>query len=45
MPKSDNFSYEVLLGDPEGIKADLIEGETMERNDLPVTRAAGRIWA
>ncbi|MFP5236650.1 MAG: nucleotidyltransferase domain-containing protein [Acidobacteriota bacterium] len=31
MPKADNFSYEVLLGDPEKIKADLLEGETMEK--------------
>jgi predicted nucleotidyltransferase len=31
MPKADNFSYEVLLGDPEKIKTDLLEGETMER--------------
>jgi predicted nucleotidyltransferase len=30
MPKTDNFSYEVLLGDPEQIKVDLIKGETME---------------
>jgi len=45
MPKSDNFSYEVLLGDPERIKADLIEGETMEKKDMPEMRAAGRIWA
>lgn len=35
MPKSDNFSYEVLLGDPEQIKIDLIKGETMENDDRP----------
>ena len=28
MPKADNFSYEVLLGDPEQIKVDLINAET-----------------
>lgn len=31
MPKAENFSYEVLLGDPEKIKADLLEGEAMEK--------------
>lgn len=30
MPKADNFSYEVLLGDPEQVKVDLLKGETME---------------
>jgi predicted nucleotidyltransferase len=29
LPKASNFSYEVLLGDPEQIKVDLIKGETM----------------
>lgn len=31
MPKAEDFSYDVLLGDPEKIKADLLEGETMEK--------------
>lgn len=35
MPKSDNFSYEVLVGDPEQIKVDLMQGETMENDDRP----------
>jgi predicted nucleotidyltransferase len=34
MPKADNFSYEVLLGDPEKIKADLLEGEAMEKDEV-----------
>lgn len=33
MPKSANFTYEVLLGDPDQIKADIIEGERMEKED------------
>lgn len=40
MPKADNFSYEVLLGDPEQIKIALVEGETLEQNDTPVPSAA-----
>ena len=40
MPKADNFSYEVLLGDPEQIKIALVEGETIEQNDTPVPSAA-----
>lgn len=34
MPKADNFSYEVLLGDLEKIKTDLLEGETMEKDEV-----------
>lgn len=34
MPKADNFSYEVLLGDPEKIKTDLLEGETMKKDEV-----------
>ena len=42
MPKADNFSYEVLLGDPEQIKIDLINGETMEKDDEPAISAVER---
>jgi predicted nucleotidyltransferase len=42
MPKADNFSYEVLLGDPEQIKLDLIEGESMERTEPPEQPAEKR---
>jgi hypothetical protein len=34
MPKADNFSYEVLLGDPEKIKTDVLEGEAMEKDEV-----------
>lgn len=43
MPKADNFSYEVLLGDPEQIKFDLVKGQTMEKDDerpIPYAREA-----
>ena len=42
MPKSDNFSYEVLLGDPEQIKVDLINGEKMEKDVEPATSGEER---
>jgi predicted nucleotidyltransferase len=45
MPKADNFSYEVLLGDPEQIKIDLINGETIEKDDEPATSGVKRTWA
>jgi hypothetical protein len=37
MPKAPNFSYEVLLGDPEQIEADLISAETMKEEEEPDT--------
>jgi predicted nucleotidyltransferase len=37
MPKAANFSYEVLLGDPEQIEADLISAETMKEDEEPGT--------
>jgi len=44
MPKSDNFSYEVLFGDPEQIKVDLIKGESMETKDEPAPSDMKRTW-
>ena len=43
MPKADNFSYEVLLGDPEQIKADLIKGETMETKEEQLRQVSSSI--
>ena len=45
MPKLDNFSYEVLLGDPEQIKVDLVHGEKLEKGDEPTASAVKRTWA
>jgi len=45
MPKADNFSYEVLLGDPDQIKVDLIKGATTEKDDEPGPLGVKRTWA